>query len=35
MTLYHASPLIVEHPDICHSRNNLDFGRGFYTTSIR
>lgn len=35
MRLYHASPVIVEHPDVLHSRENLDFGRGFYTTALR
>jgi len=35
MRLYHASPAIVEHPDVLHSRENLDFGRGFYTTALR
>lgn len=35
MRLYHASPVIVERPDVLHSRENLDFGRGFYTTSLR
>lgn len=35
MRLYHASTVIVEHPDIQHSRDMLDFGRGFYVTTIR
>lgn len=34
MKLYHSSNVIVEHPDTSHSRNYLDFGRGFYLTSI-
>ena len=34
MRLYHASIMAVEHPDVEHSRPNLDFGRGFYLTSI-
>ncbi len=34
MRLYHSSNTIVEHPDVLHSRNYLDFGRGFYLTSI-
>lgn len=34
MRLYHSSNTIVEHPDVQHSRNYLDFGRGFYLTSI-
>lgn len=35
MRLYHASTVIVEHPDVQHSRDNLDFGRGFYTTTLK
>lgn len=35
MRLYHASTVVVEHPDTLHSRPNLDFGRGFYLTAIR
>lgn len=34
MRLYHSSNMIVEHPDVHHSRQYLDFGRGFYLTSI-
>ncbi len=34
MLLYHASNLIVSEPDTAHSRDNLDFGKGFYLTSI-
>ena len=35
MILYHGSDVIVEHPDTLHSKEHLDFGVGFYTTSIR
>lgn len=35
ITLYHASKEVVENPDTIHSRESLDFGRGFYLTSIR
>lgn len=35
MILYHASPYIIEQPDIAHSREHLDFGKGFYLTTIR
>lgn len=35
MKLYHASTVRVEHPDVQHSRPNLDFGCGFYLTSMR
>ena len=34
MILYHSSNMTVECPDVQHSRNYLDFGRGFYLTSI-
>lgn len=35
MILYHGSSLAIESPDLLHSRPNLDFGKGFYLTSIR
>lgn len=35
MRLYHASTLRIEKPDVLHSRDKLDFGRGFYLTRIR
>ena len=34
MHLYHSSNVIVENPDTFHSRKYLDFGKGFYLTSI-
>ena len=34
MKLYHTSTLTVEKPDMAHSRDYLDFGRGFYLTSM-
>lgn len=34
ITLYHSSNVLVENPDITHSRNGLDFGKGFYLTSL-
>ena len=34
MKLYHAAPVIVETPDIFHSRDFLDFGKGFYLTPL-
>ena len=34
MKLYHSSEVSVTNPDILHSRNYLDFGKGFYLTSI-
>ena len=35
MILYHGSHNAVEKPDISFSRDNTDFGRGFYTTTIK
>ena len=35
MILLHGSNVIVEKPDTLHSRSNLDFGKGFYATTIR
>jgi len=35
MMLYHGSYLAVEKPDISFFRDNVDFGRGFYTTPIK
>ncbi len=34
MKLYHSSYVAVEKPDTIHSRDYLDFGKGFYLTSI-
>lgn len=34
MRLYHGSYLPIPVPDLNHSRSNVDFGRGFYTTPI-
>ena len=34
MKVYHASKFIIESPDIYHSRDLLDFGKGFYLTSV-
>lgn len=33
--LYHTSNIEVLIPDVRHSREHLDFGRGFYLTSLR
>ena len=33
--LYHTSNVEVCTPDVLHSREHLDFGRGFYLTSLR
>ena len=35
MKLYHGSYIAVEKPDISFSRNNVDFGKGFYLTPIK
>lgn len=35
MRVYHASNVAVPRPDTMHSRDNLDFGRGFYVTPLR
>ena len=35
MIVYHGSCGIVSRPDIQHSYRNLDFGKGFYVTSVR
>lgn len=35
MRLYHGGYSIIEHPDCLAGRDNLDFGKGFYTTLIR
>lgn len=34
MKLYHSSYVSVVKPDVMHSRDYLDFGKGFYLTSI-
>ena len=34
MKLYHSSDVSVPMPDIIHSRDYLDFGKGFYLTPI-
>lgn len=35
MILYHTSYTVVEQPDLAHSRDYLDFGKGFYLTSLQ
>lgn len=34
MILYHGSHLEIQTPDLIHSRKNVDFGCGFYTTPL-
>ena len=33
MLLYHGSNMVINNPDVHHSRAYLDFGQGFYLTS--
>lgn len=35
MIVYHGSVAAVPHPDVLHSYRPLDFGKGFYVTSVR
>lgn len=35
MQLFHTSTREIQHPDISFSREYLDFGKGFYLTSIK
>ena len=35
MKLYHGSTVIVDKPLVSYGRDNLDFGKGFYTTSVQ
>ena len=35
MIIFHGSSEIVKQPDILHSYRALDFGKGFYVTSVR
>lgn len=34
MKLYHGSNVVVAAPDVDHSREKIDFGRGFYVTPV-
>ena len=34
MMVYHGSSVAVTHPDTAHSRERVDFGKGFYVTPI-
>lgn len=34
MIVYHGSYLEICNPDLTHSRSDVDFGRGFYTTPL-
>lgn len=35
MIVYHGSTIEVKNPDTQHSYRNLDFGKGFYVTTVR
>ncbi|MCM1102696.1 MAG: DUF3990 domain-containing protein [Clostridium sp.] len=35
MIVYHGSNVIVDSPDIEHSFRSLDFGKGFYVTTVK
>ena len=35
MIVYHGSTDVVRYPDVDHSYRSLDFGKGFYVTSVR
>lgn len=35
MLVYHASDQCFDSPDVVHSRDALDFGKGFYVTRLR
>lgn len=34
MRVFHSSPFVIDHPEISYSRDFLDFGKGFYVTSL-
>lgn len=34
MIVYHGSFLEIPNPDVCHSRQRVDFGPGFYVTTL-
>lgn len=35
MLVYHTSDIHIDTPDVIHSRDALDFGKGFYVTKLR
>lgn len=34
MIVYHGSDAVIENPDVRHSKSRLDFGKGFYVTTV-
>ena len=35
MIVYHGSAVEIAKPDLKYSKNNLDFGKGFYVTTFK
>ncbi len=35
MIVYHGSNMVIDYPDIKHSFRALDFGKGFYVTTVK
>ena len=35
MIIYHGTTMIIKSPDVFHSYRNLDFGKGFYVTTVK
>lgn len=35
MIVYHGSSIIIKSPDVLHSYRPLDFGKGFYVTTVK
>lgn len=35
MIVYHGTTLVIEKPDVLHSYHDLDFGKGFYVTTVK
>lgn len=35
MIVYHGTTEIVKNPDVDHSYRQLDFGKGFYVTTVQ
>lgn len=35
MIVYHGSDAVIERPDIRYSKGRLDFGKGFYVTTVK
>ena len=35
MIIYHGTTMMIKNPDVFHSYRNLDFGKGFYVTTVK